>query len=481
MLIASPVISSTVQSEKKKSELFPQCTRTKQVAYPFSNLRTSQSVVDYEELKRLQALSNEPEDREETHYLFMKQYVSVLKPPPRRTRISRNKSTGAKTTEALPLPPVENQSPLLNRSVGRAGKEITPFQRDIKILRQLIRKLQIQRTNAENDQIFQIMAQFPEFMALDPRAEILREAIELAHLEICHEDKQPVLPTNGYFFILKGGITTPSLPSSELPPLSSPPPIQTLTVGQSFGSLIATPESKYKTWLITTDERTEFLKINKDEFTTVKKKFEQTEYLEKYSLVTSCGEYKTWSKPTVDEFLHLIEWINYPQNTSRSYILEDILAKVSFLTVIASEGFRCPFIAFLKVGECHVLRKVDVVKLEQNGTKGRQLRQVVMGKITAPDSFGEISVLLQEAMTCTIVTATHCWLGIIRPEKVLELPDLTRQLILQIATRTFGHLSQDDIHHEYVSQETRKEWTDFKNDMVHHIMSKKKSFFGRGK
>ena len=50
---------------------------------------------------------------------------------------------------------------------------------------------QIQRTNAENDQIFQIMAQFPEFMALDPRAEILREAIELAHLEICHEEKQP--------------------------------------------------------------------------------------------------------------------------------------------------------------------------------------------------------------------------------------------------------------------------------------------------
>ncbi|CAF0735528.1 unnamed protein product [Adineta ricciae] len=464
MLIASPVISSTVPSEKKKNELFPQCTRAKQVAYPFSSLRTSQSVVDYEELKRLQALSNEPEDREETHYLFMKQYVSVLKPPPpRRTWTSRNKSTGAKTTETLPLPPVENQSSLLNRSVGRAGKDITPFQRDIKILRQLIRKLQIQRTNAENDQIFQIMSQFPEFMALDPRAEILREAIELAHLEICYEANQPVLPTNGYFFILKGGITTLP-PSSQLPPLSSPPSIQTLTIGQSFGSLIATPESKYKTWVITTDERTEFLKINKDEFITVKKKFEQTEYLEKYSLVISCGEYKTWSKQTVDEFLHLIEWINYPPNT-----------------IIASEGFRCPFIAFLKVGECHVLRKVDVVKLEQNGTKGRQLRQVVMGKITAPDSFGEISVILQEAMTCTIVTATHCWLGIIRPEKVLELPDLTRQLILQIAKRTFGHLSQDDIHHEYVSQETRKEWTDFKNDMVEHIMSKKKPLFGRGK
>ena len=31
-------------------------------------------------------------------------------------------------------------------------------------------------------------------------------------------------------------------------------------------------------------------------------------------------------------------------------------------------------------------------------SQNRQIRQVVMGKIVAPDSFGEISVLLQEAM-----------------------------------------------------------------------------------
>ncbi|UJR26950.1 hypothetical protein I4U23_008258 [Adineta vaga] len=468
MLIASPVLSSTNPSEKKKNELFPQCSRTKQVAYPFSNLKSSQSVIDYDELKRLRELSNEPEDREETHYLFMKQYVSVLKPERKKVWTSRSKSSGTKTNEILALPSIENSPPLislLHRSAGRSQKEITPFQRDIKTLRQLLRKLHVHRTNAENDQIFEIMTQFAEFRALDQRAEILREAIELAHLEICEEDKQPILPTNGYFFILKGGVTSPSS-TSELPPLSSPIPIQTLTVGQSFGSLTPTPEGKSKAyWLITTDEHSEFLKINKDEFATMKKKFEQTEYQDKYSLVCSSGEYKTWSKQSIDELLHLIEWIDYPQNT-----------------IIASEGFRCPFIAFLKVGECHVLRKVDVVKLEQNGTKGRQLRQVVMGKITAPDSFGEVSVILQEAMvTCTIVTGTHCWLGIIRPEKAIDLPDVMRKLTLQTAQRTFGHLSQDDIRREYVSQETRKEWTDFKNDMVEHIISKKKPFFGQGK
>ncbi|CAF4335365.1 unnamed protein product, partial [Adineta steineri] len=162
------------------------------------------------------------------------------------------------------------------------------------------------------------------------------------------------------------------LTPSELPPLSSHIPPEPLTVGQSFGSLKPAEGRSKATWLITTDENSEFLKINKDQFLTIKTKFEQAEYQEKCSLVCSCGEYKAWSKQIIDELLHLIEWIDYPQNT-----------------IIASEGFRCPFIGYLKIGECHVLRKVDVVKLEQNGTKSRQLRQVVMGKITAPDSFGE--------------------------------------------------------------------------------------------
>ncbi|CAF0954931.1 unnamed protein product [Adineta steineri] len=460
MLIVSPVISSSSPSEKKKNELFPQCARTKEVAYPFSNIKTSQSIVDYEELKRLQRLSSDPIDKVETHDMFMKHYSSVIKPAPKRNWPSRNKSNGTtKMIEAPPSQQVENQSistPLVTKSGGRNRKEITPMQRDIQTLRRLLRKIHIQRTNAENDEIFQIMSQFPEFMALDQRPEILREAIELAHLDLCEENQQPVLPSNGYFFILKGGVTSP-LTTSELPPLSSHIPPEPLTVGQSFGSLKPAEGRSKATWLITTDENSEFLKINKDQFLTIKTKFEQAEYQEKCSLVCSCGEYKAWSKQIIDELLHLIEWIDYPQNT-----------------IIASEGFRCPFIGYLKIGECHVLRKVDVVKLEQNGTKSRQLRQVVMGKITAPDSFGEISVISQEAMTCTIVTSTYCWLGIIRPEKILELPDVTRKLMLQTTQRTFGHLTQDDIRREYVSQETRKEWTDFKNDIVHRVISKKK-------
>jgi hypothetical protein len=41
------------------------------------------------------------------------------------------------------------------------------------------------------------MTQFPQFMALDQRSEILRQAIEIAHLETCEENGQP-----GFIFTL---------------------------------------------------------------------------------------------------------------------------------------------------------------------------------------------------------------------------------------------------------------------------------------
>ena len=35
------------------------------------------------------------------------------------------------------------------------------------------------------------MTQFPQFMALDSRSDILRQVVELAHLETCEENRQP--------------------------------------------------------------------------------------------------------------------------------------------------------------------------------------------------------------------------------------------------------------------------------------------------
>lgn len=58
---------------------------------------------------------------------------------------------------------------------------------------------------------------------------------------------------------------------------------------------------------------------------------------------------------------------------------------------------------------------------------------------------------------------------------------MTRKLLLHTAQRTFANVSQDEIRKEYVNQETRKEWTDFKKDIIQDVMFKKNIRSGQGK
>lgn len=48
----------------------------------------------------------------------------------------------------------------------------------------------------------------------------------------------------------------------------------------------------------------------------------------------------------------------------------------------------------------------------------KRTKQVVMGKLEASESFAELSILLDEPITCSIVTATPIELGIIKPESI---------------------------------------------------------------
>ena len=48
----------------------------------------------------------------------------------------------------------------------------------------------------------------------------------------------------------------------------------------------------------------------------------------------------------------------------------------------------------------------------------KRTKQVVMGKLCVHDSFGEISVITDEPITCSIVTATQVELAVIEPDKL---------------------------------------------------------------
>ena len=48
----------------------------------------------------------------------------------------------------------------------------------------------------------------------------------------------------------------------------------------------------------------------------------------------------------------------------------------------------------------------------------KKTKQVVMGKLGMSDSFAEISLLEEEPITCSIVTATDMELGVVKPERL---------------------------------------------------------------
>ena len=64
-----------------------------------------------------------------------------------------------------------------------------------------------------------------------------------------------------------------------------------------------------------------------------------------------------------------------------------------------------------------------------------------MGKLGVHDSFGEISVITKEPISCSIVTATPVEMAVIEPEKLEGLDDTTVQLLKQSSEQPFANLT----------------------------------------
>jgi hypothetical protein len=207
--------------------------------------------------------------------------------------------------------------------------------------------------------------------------------------------------------------------------------------------------------------------------------------------------------------MQFFEWRSYSANTS---ILENqrmitLDEKNSFIQkyfqVLTSEGYRCPFIGFIASGKCFVLRKVDAPFInKKTGIKEKRMKQVVVGKLRENESFGEISCVMKEPMTCSIVTETPCRIGIVPCEKIpskfmnlifdansklfdvfksKELDNITLRLLLQTSVRTFADLTQNDLYSKYIEQEKKKEWKRFKNFTVQNVIDKYGIIYGQGK
>lgn len=339
---------------------------------------------------------------------------------------------------------------------------------NIKTLRKLLKKYPFERTAGENDKIFTILQTF-DFFRENVEQAVLKELCVVAQMESWKDVDFSVYGKTGVHMILKGSVVPlhePFLLSGKdnaypraFVPLEGLEDyddyIPQLGVGNCFGTWLHYEEPYTKELsVVTVEPNCEFLKISVNDYKRVITQIKQREHTEKLNLLLSCEQYRMWPKQPLISVADSIEWISYPPNT-----------------VLVSEGYKSPFIGFIRSGECHVLRQVDVVQNLKNGKKDQKTKQVVMGRLGPFDSFAEISLLLEEPITCSIVTASDVDLGIIRPEKVATLDEVTRQLFRQSNKRTFGDLTKEDIQSEYLQQELKREWNEFKHSRVLEVIN----------
>ncbi|KAI4565989.1 hypothetical protein MJT46_009364 [Ovis ammon polii x Ovis aries] len=130
--------------------------------------------------------------------------------------------------------------------------------------------------------------------------------------------------------------------------------------------------------------------------------------------------------------------------------------------VIVETGNIISFVAYINSGYCKIYRNIiGFSKLQSRKVKKIQ-KHVYMGRLNEKESFGEISVLLHIPFTCTIVTGEDVEMAIIEDKDLHALDPVTKQLMLQTAKPTFGHLSDEDVKKEYLQKEQKREWKSFK-------------------
>ncbi|XP_059167093.1 cyclic nucleotide-binding domain-containing protein 1-like [Physella acuta] len=430
------------------------------------------------------------ESTKEAHEIFMQNYKHMFVQKPKRTgyhipKAIENETQSGSLSNLSNLAVRSSSSEILDRKLPAEDvythniKDYLPLvhkvkktentkavqEENIRTLRQLLKKYPFERNAAENEKIYSILKTF-DFFKENVEAPVLKELSVLAQLETWNEENFAVYGKTGIHMILKGSVLaqfTPYLiadsegfgsPHFQSTVNSTTKP-KKLSVGDFFGTWLSLDDAYIPELSVVTAEcNCEFLKITTNDYKRVKEQIQQREHKEKMNLLLSCEQYMKWPKQPLTSLAETIEWMTYPPNT-----------------VLMSEGYKSPFIGFILSGECHVLRQIEVLHTFKNGKKEKRTKQVVMGKLGPYNSFAEISLLLDEPITCSIVTATKLQLGVIRPEKLNKLDEVTKQLLRQSNKKTYGDLTKEDIQNEYLEQELKREWNEFKHAQVLDVIN----------
>ncbi|XP_051011860.1 cyclic nucleotide-binding domain-containing protein 1 [Acomys russatus] len=216
----------------------------------------------------------------------------------------------------------------------------------------------------------------------------------------------------------------------------------------TFGSLEAPAATEKGEALnsIVMEDDCEILKIPTTEYRKLKLKKAKSEDVQMFKLIRKCPYYEKWPTLYIYDLVAFSKWKIFPPGH-----------------VLVESGTVISFVGFINSGYCDIYRNVvGLVHLQLNKVK-KVKKLVYMGKLKEKTSFGEISVLLQSPFTCTIITGQEVEMTIIEDKDIFMLDPVIKELMIQTAKPTFGHLTDEDVKNKYIQKVQQKEWRSFKN------------------
>ncbi|XP_051054398.1 cyclic nucleotide-binding domain-containing protein 1 [Phodopus roborovskii] len=418
------------------------------------------------------------------HNTFIKQYRQIFLPEkttlPKISQLGEKRKFTGKTDEMIPQPEESHNIGVYVRQ-ARGGPTLYEEERAaMKFIEFLaiLKKVPIHRTIHEHNTVWRMLKKIP----------VLASQLSDEHLKILSKKVisetwikgSTVIGDDGLYVILKGlarprvkvlrsltedtdsinsSISRESLAfdaeliDSTLAELYLPSQELVLRKWSTFGSLEVDPETGVDATLhsVVTEDDCEILKIPAKEYEKLKLEKIKRENIRKLKLIHKCPFYENWPTLTIYDLVSLSEWKIFPPGH-----------------VLVESGSVISFVGFINSGYCNIYRNVvGLVRLRLNKVK-KVKKLVYMGKLKEKESFGEISILLQDPFSCTIITGGEVEMMIIEDKDILgkSLDSVTKELMIQTAKPTFGHLTEEDVKNEYVQKVQEKEWKYFKNKTI---------------
>ncbi|KAM7074816.1 cyclic nucleotide-binding domain-containing protein 1 [Molossus nigricans] len=421
--------------------------------------------IDYDQLNALSHVVRQQDSRSSlsilsAHNEFLRQYPKIFLQ--RKTRLPKlpkqegKRKPSGETEESQSQPSEDNSHNIaIYIKEVHGGHSYAPkkFEEKVEEFLAILKKLPIHRTRDEHNIVWEMLQTIP-----DLTSQLRKDHLKTLSRNVISETwikGSTVVGNDGFYVILKGlaqprtpmykslveersstaTITSQSFHSftysedlehaviAEMPmPLGG----NLLRPWSTFGTLEVTTQiqSEPKTYLVVTVEDCEMLKISANNYARLKS--EQTKFENKQilKLIHQCPYYKEWPTLSICELVPLVKWKKFPPGQ-----------------VIVESGNVIPFVAYINSGHCNIYRNITGL-LRISPRKVKKIRKLVyMGQLQKQESFGEISVLLQAPFTCTVVAAEDLKMAVIKDKDILALDPVTRQLMLQTANPTFGHLT----------------------------------------